>query len=396
MTRLAWVTHDRQIAIAGADGRDATLLTADFPVGTGGWSQLARPQLHWAWPTWSPDGRRVAAFVVEPSDERTGPVRVQVLDVDGVHEELWWESGGVAPLYLQWRPDGGALAVLVQRGDELNLLAVGAGALGRARLVEAGVPVFFHWSAQTGHLLIHASEPGEPQGRLVRRDPLGTADDVLFDRPSGSFCAPVLVAGRAAWATPEDGGSLVCVSDEDGAGAHPLLNRKGLVALVAAPAPHRWLAVAASPGGEGKPYDGIDLVDVVTGELRTLTRMPCYAFFWSPTGDWLLVSQVASEDNCLKWWRVPITGGEPVEIGSFWPTRDLLFYLHFFEQYAGSHSLVAPDGRHLVFAGYPAGHGHADLSRPPRVWRKDTTDPEAPAEEVDAGTFAVYSPAGAD
>lgn len=391
-SRLAWVTTDRQIAAAAADGSGATLLSDSLSADLGVWAQLGRPQLHWAWPTWAPDGKRLAAFVVEPSDERAGPVRVQVLDVDGVRQELWWEAGGVSPVYLQWRPDGGALAILVQKAGELNLLAVRGEAMGRARLVEAGVPIFFNWSPTSKRMLVHAGERGAPGGRLVLRDPLGTAEDVLFPQSPGSFCAPVFVGGHAIWATPDDGGSLVYASSEGGEVPRPLHNRRGLLALVAAPRGLPLLAVANAPGGEGTPYEGIDLVDLATGELRTLTREPCYAFFWSPSGDWLLVSQVSSADNCLRWWHVPVNGGEPTEIGTFWPTRELLFFLHFFEQYTSSHSLVSPDGRHIVFPGYPAGGGHADLSRPPRIWLKDVSRPDEPATEVDAGTFAVFSP----
>ena len=56
------------------------------------------------------------------------------------------------------------------------------------------------------------------------------------------------------------------------------------------------------------------------------------------------------------------------------------------------HSLLSPDGRYLVYAGYPAGGGQADLSSPPRIYVKDTENLAAPPVEVGVGSFAVFSP----
>ncbi len=391
MSRLAWITGDRQIATANADGSDARLLTTPFPRGFGSWNQLARSQLTWSWPTWSPDGAWVAGFAVESSDERAGPVQVIAQSVDGAEEVQWFESAASLPIYMQWHPDGSALAVLSQRGKELNLTVVSKARIGVARPVEAGVPLFFTWTPSGDRMLVHASDGASSQGRIVLRDPLGEAEDVLYDLRPGSFCAPVFVGAEAIWCTPDDGGSLVYASNQEGGRGRPLVNRKGLLALVPAPKGARLLAVSSATKGEGSPYHGIDLVDLADGSLRSLTRMDCLAFFWSPTGDWLLVAQVASDENCLRWWKVPIDGSPPIDVGTFWPTRDVVFYLHFFDQYTSSHPLVSADGQHIVFAGYPAGGGQADLSRPPRVYLKDVEQPDAPAVEVDSGSFAVFS-----
>lgn len=391
MSRLAWITGDRQIATSNADGTDAKLLTTSFSRGFGSWSQLAPSQLTWSWPTWSPDATWVAGFVVEGSDDRTGPARVVAQRLDGSEEVVWDTGSDALPIYMQWRPDGSALAVLSQRRSELSLAVVAANRLGVSVPVEAGVPLFFSWTPDGTRLLVHTSTRGAPGGRIVLRDPLGDADDVAYDLPPGSFCAPVFVGSSAIWATPDDGGSLVYASNREGGRGRPLVNRKGLLALVPAPGGAPFLAMSNAVGGEGSPYGGIELIDLRDGTLRTLTRMECLAFFWSPTADWLLVAQVAADENCLRWWKVPTDGREPMDLGTFWPTREVVFYLHFFDQYTSSHPLVSADGRHVAFAGYPAGGGQADLSRPPRVYLKDVERPETPAAEVDGGSFAVFS-----
>ena len=391
MSRLAWLTGDQQLAVSNADGSGPTLLTGNFLQGHASWAQLAPSRLVWSWPTWSPDGNWVAAFAVEAGDERVGPVRVMSLSADGSEEVLWFETGADAPIYLQWRPDGQALALLTQKDDELALGAIQRTALGKLRAVETGVPLFFEWTRDGSRLFCHASERGAASGRLVLRDVFGEAADTILAHPPGSFCAPVFAGGEAIWGTPEDGGTLLVAGDPLRGTWRPLLNRKGLLALVPAPRGAPLVAVSSAPGGEGNPYDGIDLLDLRDGSLRPLTRQACLAFFWSPTGDWLLAAQVSSADNCLRWWRVPVDGGPDVEVGTFWPSREVIFVLHFFDQYTQSHPLISADGRYIVFAGYPAGGGHADLSKPPRVYLRDMHHLESPPLEVDSGAFAVFS-----
>ena len=70
------------------------------------------------------------------------------------------------------------------------------------------------------------------------------------------------------------------------------------------------------------------------------------------------------------------------------PSRDLGFYLRFFEQYSESHPIVSPDGRYLLLAGVLPGRDD-DRSR---VWHVRTDDGHADA--ISDGLFAVYGPTG--
>lgn len=391
MNPLAFVGVDRQIHLTDEDGRVPVQLTTSLPRTGGAWSMLRGAQDAWSWPTWSPDGQWIAAFAVEAGDRESGPSRVLALSVDGIRQEEWADLGSTAPLYAQWAPSGAALAVLLQQDEELLLGVLRRDRLGRLRPVEHGVPLFFNWEAAGDRLMLHVGNP-EGKGRIELRDPFGTGEDALLEPPPGSFCAPVLVGGRAVYAVANrgEGASDVCVSAVDGSDVRVLARRKGLVALVAGPG--RQIALSAAPRGEGSPYRGIDLLDVDTGEVTNLTESDCLAFFWSPDGRWILYAQVDAAGNCLTWYRADVDHAEPVSLGTFWPTRDLLFYLHFFDQYAGSHSLISPDSRYLAYAGYPAGGGQADLSQPPRVYVKDVRAPAEPPIEVGRGSFAVFSP----
>lgn len=396
MSRLAIVTLQRQIHVLDAAGRERIELTtpmARFPTqGRTPWSMLQKGQEAWSWPTWSPSGKDIAAFAVETSDTETGPARVVTLSLDGVREVELAELDGGAPIYLQWEPQGRALSVLMQQGDELALALLRLDRLGTVRPLEQGVPLFMNWTEGGERLLLHVGRGDGGEGRLLVRDPLGTAEDVLLTGPPGTFCAPVFVDERVVYAVrTADGASRVVSSDLEGNDTHKLLQRRGLVAIVPGPKGMPVIAVSHAPRGEGTPYQGIDIVDVVTGGIRKISNAECMAFFWAPDGQWLLQAVVDADQNCLSWYRVPSTGGPPEALGSFWPTRDVLFYLHFFDQYASSHPIISADGEHIVFAGYPAGGGQADLSQPPRIWVRPVR--AGAAEAIAEGNFAVWSPA---
>ncbi len=392
MSRLAFIGLDRQIYVSQASGGEPTALTTPFPRGAGAWGMLNRPQEAFSWPTWSPDGEWIAAFAVEGGDSESGPVRVVALSLDGVRQVEWARIPNMSPIYLQWHPAGDALTVLLQEGPELVLALLRRERLGQVQTLEQGVPLFFNWAPDGGRVLVHVGNKDDPTGRLVARDPLGDGEDILYDRPPGSFCAPVFPGPRAAYAVRRpDGGSEVVTSTVEGLDTRVLTHRRGLLAVLPAPGGEPWVAVSAAPKGEGTPYRGIDLFHITTGETRNVSTADCLAFLWSPVGDFLLYAVVDSDANCLLWHKVGLDGTPAVLLGSFWPTREILFYLHFFDQYAQSHPILSPDGRYLTFAGYPAGDGQADLSSPPRIYVKDTTDPDRPPAEIGRGSFSVFA-----
>jgi hypothetical protein len=93
----------------------------------------------------------------------------------------------------------------------------------------------------------------------------------------------------------------------------------------------------------------------------------------------------------LIWSLQPVDGSEARPLASFYPSLDQRFFLHFFEQFAVSHSPVSADGTRLVFASHPD----------PKAGGSDTTshictvnvDGREPKTEILVpGDFAVFSP----
>ena len=84
----------------------------------------------------------------------------------------------------------------------------------------------------------------------------------------------------------------------------------------------------------------------------TVLEEPVLGFFWSPQGDFLLYLTVGQQLNYLCWHRLMQASGEKTELARFLPSREQMFILSFFDQYALSHPPLAPDGSALAFAGY--------------------------------------------
>ena len=141
--------------------------------------------------------------------------------------------------------------------------------------------------------------------------------------------------------------------------------------FLAAPAAATWSIVA---------------VDTATGEVQRVHDQPCLAFLWAGEHA-LLHTTVDTERNLMVWSRT-LLGGPAEPFAEAFPTRDLSFYLRFFEQYTQSHPLVSPSGEHLLLAGGLEGVG--DPHRDARLWQVPV-DGSSPTELAEA-LFAVYAP----
>ena len=388
--KLVYVGTDRQLHLVRGLPESAHSFALTAPPA---FTMVPAPQDVWSWPTWSPDGAWIAAFAVTTRDDESGPARVVTTSEDGVRQTEWAEIADAAPLYLQWHPSGEALCVLTQVEDDLQLGLIHADRLGVVKEVASGVPLFFNWTPDGARVWVHHgdSAASSRDGLVVVRDPLGDDEDRVYPRAPGSFCAPMfsgestVIAIRAG-----DGLSTVVRCNAEGAELE-IAHHPGLIAM--APGPGSLVAITSASGGEGSPYRGIELVDLRNNngaEPERINSGPLLAFTWVPDGSAMVVFRVDAPGNCMSVLRVDRTTGAEVVLGTFWPTRDLFFWLHFFDQFVQSHPLVSPDSRWVTWAGYPAGDGQADLSEPPRIWVRSLVDLEAAPIVVGRGLFATF------
>ena len=389
MPRIAYVGADQQLHVMQPDGSGQRQVTwAQVPDGLLMWGGTGGKDVR-SWPCWSPDGRWLACFHAA-EDEDEGIASLRRVEVDGVQEEELLRFEGQLPIYLQWDPTGKRLAVLAQDEQELVLSTCVAGAEVKPRIIEQGAPLFFSWSPTGERILLHVGHGSSGRGTLVARDPDGRAEDELLPDSAGAFCTPFYMGGRAIYAAGEGRGSVVLAVDEQGKRQRILEEaQEGLVAMVPSPSGVA-LAVATAKDGDTTAYQGVWLVSVDGQQRRKLVEDACMAFFFAPSGDRLLYVTWDGDTRTATWWQQDLEGGAPQKLADFFPSRDQLFFLHFFEQFTSSHSPISPDGRWLVYASHHRAKG--GLEPHPQLHVLDLSDPTAEPQRVADGGFAVFSP----
>ena len=130
--------------------------------------------------------------------------------------------------------------------------------------------------------------------------------------------------------------------------------------------------------------DQLVVVDAQDGSLVEVSRDRNVAWFWSPDGESLLYTTVEFVDDIERLQMHTWDGGETASYPPFSPTgvfgRD---YLAYFDQFALSFSLWAPDGSAFVYA------GGSDLDDA-GIWVQSLHEDEP--TRVSSGQMAVWSP----
>jgi len=386
--RVALVGDDRQIHLVDPiSGRRRPLTLPRVPSALARWGSYAGPGVS-SWPCWAPDGRWISCF--QARDEDAPLDVVAAVEVDGVQERELVTLHGRLPIYASWASDGRRLAVLLQAEEELELGICDLSDVGRCRPVIKGVPLFFCWSPEAARLFVHVGAR-EGGNRLLLQDLERAGGSVLLADGPGSFCAPVYAAGRPVYVSAHLGRSWLSVARADGGSGEALGAFDGLVAVLPDPRGPRVL-VGAAPRGEGTPYEGLWLAPLDGGPIEQVSEEPCMAFFWDPQGERVITARVDLMSSCLRWSVLDLATRRRRDLCPFWPSREMLFYLHFFEQFAQSHSLLSPDGRTLVFPSYAASEqGTAEGARC-HVLALDLYEPDPQPRSLGEGTFGVFSP----
>jgi hypothetical protein len=344
------VAYDGSLWLVSADGAPALLATAD--------------EAAFFMPAWSPDATRVAALrfaqtersilVYDAGAPATEPVEI-------------FRSAEIAPFYLSWTPDGARVAFLADEAGTLSLRI--APANGRAPVdgsgpgatVRIGNPFYFDW-VQPDRILAHVGAGPESLLGEIGMDGEPVAPGL---GSAGDFRSPVVSPDRSSvgFVRAIDGDATeVVVAARDGSSswAMPVV---GTAAVAFDPTGTALASVGAIDPADvfaTVPQGPLRLIDRESGEVRTILDGAVLGFWWSPDGRTIAALRLQPKQT-----PADSSGALPSPTG---PTQELrllmvdvatgeigaqhlvlpgqLFIdqvLSYFDQYALSHHLWAPD-----------------------------------------------------
>ena len=178
-------------------------------------------------------------------------------------------------------------------------------------------------------------------------------------------------------------GQEIVVADPEGTVLHLVTAFVGVATFDLSPDGHQ-LAHSVTLDRDTFNFGPLTVTDLDSGEEETVSEQPVLAYQWSPAGDRLLylATEESIDHPTFRWF---VWDGEsstryaPVTPTTIFATA----YLPFWDQYARSHTLWAPDGSAFAYTGL-------NQEGDPTVWVQPIGDSDP--EPITTGDVAFWSP----
>jgi len=388
LTGRAQTADTGQIAIAAEDGNIYLFdLAADEAVPLT--EDAVRGSKMYAWPTWANDGRLAFFGTSRVPDDRY-QLGIFLQRAPGEVERLY-SAADEFFTYASWAPAD------CPAGDcrDLALLYTAASgnlALRRVRVdgevsieeLSEGGPHYWDWSPDGASMLwarfgTELSIYDADSNAIAQTfdDRLGFQRAVDWSPVDDRLLAAVRAPGRR---------NDLIIFDKD--------ERLVLAEGFRGPVSFEWSPDGAQVAYLDEQRTTLTVADAQTGAPVATAPDDAFAFFWSPDSArlaYLTISQpgqdvlasLQSEPPRLQWVIYSPATGAATRLATFFPTRETIYYLQFFDQFARSHRLWSPDSRYLTY-GEVLRDGRSVVSL------LDTTSQDAPRTLME-GQIGVFS-----
>ena len=396
VNRIAFIDNAGDLLLINPDSTGEERLTGNVRAGL--LSQALAQGDSYSWPTWSVDGSRIAVSRVSFRGDSPG-LSVQVVDAAtgrmavAYENELQAPVADGAPHYIYWAPDNRRLSFLAPTPEGLTLFVRDLESEEEPGAVAVGAPLYFHWGADSSKLAVHSGD------RVVVQEPTPEGEEIRVAVDAIAFRTPALspTGPQVAFAGIGGGrrGVFLGSTERDGPPPKILVESEGITAFSWSP-DGSALAVAEQLRVNVPVFDRLMLVSADGSAISTLVEEQLVAFFWSPQGDQIAWIGIEPLSRSMDLSVSPVEGGQSAgearHLFRFTPTGEMFALLSFFDQYAYSHSLWAPDGSALVVTGTDgAESGRRNGSGPHggQVYVVDVSTGNA--ERIASGKLAVWS-----
>ena len=325
--------HANQIAVVGNDGNVWLLSQRQGDV-----QQVTGDRRGYRFPTWSPDGEKLA-FIGFDSQDRPA---LYVATGARRRPTVVYNDPSSAPFYIYWAPNGRSISFLTQEASSLSMRLADVENPQAGRVLAAGNPFYWVWSPDGDWLFMHVggARPSASESHLSFLENRAGANRVKLNLEPGNFQAPLWSAdGRHAFytAADEEAREAIFRIDVETDEQTFIADLGGPAYLTLSPDDSRIAYLELKSRGRFPAVGTAYVVDTSGGEPRTLVEDWVAAMYWSPDGTKIaLLTPVPDDDgstaraygraaqvplwNRYRWWIYDVRADTLTLLTSFVPT----------------------------------------------------------------------------